>query len=157
MIRNFIGNVLELFLMLELLALSYKSYLFVYNINIFPAIEVNIAYYLFSQNSQKKAYIYLILFDLVLDQMIFTNILSYLASIAFMQITLNKDNNSDLSRFIHVVILTFIFLTTRYIIVSAYELRFFNYIDILCQVITTSLSYPVAESIFRMIEKVRVK
>ena len=157
MIRNSIANLLELLLVSALLAFSYKAYLFVGNINIFPAIAVNIAYYCFSQNSQKKAYIYLILFDLVLDNMIFTNILSYLASTALMQVTLTKGKNSDLSRFIYILIFTFIFLTTRYIILSAYELRCFSYIDILFQVITTSLSYPLIETMLRMINTVRTK
>ena len=157
MIRNAIGNLLEVFLVVFALGLSYQSYLFVGNINIFPSIEVNIAYYFFSKHSNRRSYIYLILFDVVLEHMILTNILSYLASTGFMQIRASNDEKSDLRRFIDVLIFVFIFLTTRYLIFSVYEARFFNYIDIVLQVITTSLSYPLVEGVFRIIAKVRAK
>lgn len=155
MVRQYILYIYEILLLLFCFGLHYQSYLFVNNPNIFPVIQVDIAYYYLSREYNSKGLIYIVIFDFFLDHtMLLSDAISYLVSQYYFYYANNRNNPSYIIKFIDVCIFTLIFLSIRYLILSLYALDLLNYYDMLLQALTTSLAYPLVEYIFVNTRKV---
>jgi hypothetical protein len=155
MIKPILLRISEIVLIsIFMLYFHYGSYNIINDINICPHLQCAIAFYYLFSNLKLKGYIFLFVSDLLLGQILFANFIAYFIIERIYSLSgLDYKINNDILRFAYIILFIFLFLWVVYIITSLYYSMIFNYSDILLQITTTSLMFPLIEKILILFDQ----
>jgi hypothetical protein len=157
---NYKKNFNQIPLLLTIISLSLVPmimYQYTSLINILPAIEVCIAYFLYHNRFNLWIiYIYLFFIDILYSYLFLSSVICFYLSCKAITLFEQKKHNIFLEKLIQISIYTSFFLIFRYIIFCLYEKNFYNFFDCFIQILNSILIYSIIDYIFNL-KKLRYK
>jgi hypothetical protein len=149
---NYKKNFNQILILLTIISLvQMLMYQYTSLINILPAIEVCIAYFLYHNRFNLWIiYIYLLFIDIIYSYLFLSSAVCFCLSCKAIKLFEQKKHNIFLEKLIKISIYTSFFLVFRYIIFCLYEKNFYSFFDCFIQILSSILIYSIIDYIFNL-------